>query len=157
VQSLNGLGRSEPVTILYCLIGEFHNLENQVSVFIFPRNRVASYTPAHWVLFTSPLTTCRAMVASWFSLIGLQHGPHMKHNFLLICHVAVALTVQRALFLSCTEQPLPSSNRFYRIINQQLFVCVCVCVRVRACVRVCVRVREHVSYLFVVQHRMNIP
>jgi hypothetical protein len=42
VQSLNGPSRAEPVTILYCLILDSTNLESQVPVFIFPRNRVAA-------------------------------------------------------------------------------------------------------------------
>jgi hypothetical protein len=36
------------------------NLEGQVPVFISPRNRVAIYTPRHWVPFSSPPTTRRA-------------------------------------------------------------------------------------------------
>jgi hypothetical protein len=45
VQSLNGPSRSEPVTILYCLIWDSPNLEGQVPVFISPRNRVAQLYP----------------------------------------------------------------------------------------------------------------
>jgi hypothetical protein len=41
VQSLNGPGRTEPVTILYCLICDSPNLKDQVPIFISPRNRVA--------------------------------------------------------------------------------------------------------------------
>jgi hypothetical protein len=52
VQSLNGPSRAEAVTILYCLIWDSPNLEGQVPVFIFPRNRVAQLLvyPGHWVL-----------------------------------------------------------------------------------------------------------
>jgi hypothetical protein len=41
VQSLNGPSRAEPVTILYCLIWDSPNLEDQVPIFISVRNRVA--------------------------------------------------------------------------------------------------------------------
>jgi hypothetical protein len=44
VQSLNGPSHAEPVTILYCLIWDYPNLEGQVPVFISPRNRVAQGT-----------------------------------------------------------------------------------------------------------------
>jgi hypothetical protein len=47
------------ITILYCLIWDFPQLEGQVPVFISPRNRVA---PTQRVPFTSPLTTHRATV-----------------------------------------------------------------------------------------------
>jgi hypothetical protein len=65
VQSLNGPSRSEPVTILYCLIWDSPNLESQVPVFISPRNRVAQLYPRalgyrlpslqnnlHWVVWS---------------------------------------------------------------------------------------------------------
>jgi hypothetical protein len=45
VQSLKGPIRTEPVTILYCLIWDSSNLEGQVPVFISPRNRVAQLYP----------------------------------------------------------------------------------------------------------------
>jgi hypothetical protein len=45
VQSLNGPSRTEPVTILYCLIWDSPNLEGQVPVFISPRKRVAQLYP----------------------------------------------------------------------------------------------------------------
>jgi hypothetical protein len=45
VQSLNRPSRSEPITILYCLIWDFPNLEGQVPVFITPRNWVAQLYP----------------------------------------------------------------------------------------------------------------
>jgi hypothetical protein len=45
MQSLNGPGRSEPVTILCCLIWDSPNLEARVPVFIFPRNWVAQLHP----------------------------------------------------------------------------------------------------------------
>jgi hypothetical protein len=48
VQSLNGPSRSEPVTLLYCLIWDSRNLEGQVPVFISRRNRVAQLYP--WAL-----------------------------------------------------------------------------------------------------------
>jgi hypothetical protein len=48
VQSLNGPIRTERVTILYCLIWDFLDLECQVPVFISPRNRVAQLYP--WAL-----------------------------------------------------------------------------------------------------------
>jgi hypothetical protein len=45
--SLNSSSRSEPETILYCLIWDSPNLEGQVPVFISPRIRVAQlYTQA---------------------------------------------------------------------------------------------------------------
>jgi hypothetical protein len=45
VQSLNGPSHTEPVTILYCLIGDSPNLKGQVPVFIYPRNKVAQLYP----------------------------------------------------------------------------------------------------------------
>jgi hypothetical protein len=41
VQLLNDPIRAEPVTILYCLILDSLNLEGQVLVFMYSRNRVA--------------------------------------------------------------------------------------------------------------------
>jgi hypothetical protein len=41
VQSLIGPSHAEPVTILYCLIWDFPNLEGQVPVLIYPGNSVA--------------------------------------------------------------------------------------------------------------------
>jgi hypothetical protein len=38
VQSLNSMSRSEPVTIIYCLIWDSPNLEGQVPVLISPRS-----------------------------------------------------------------------------------------------------------------------
>jgi hypothetical protein len=38
------------------------NLEGQVTVFIYPRNRVVQLYPRHWVPFSSPTTTRRATV-----------------------------------------------------------------------------------------------
>jgi hypothetical protein len=62
VQSLSGSSRKEPVTILYPLIWDSPNLEDQVPVFISPGSGWPSYTSGHWVPFTSPLTTRRATV-----------------------------------------------------------------------------------------------
>jgi hypothetical protein len=62
VQSLNAPRCAEPLTILYCLIWDPSNLEDQVPLFISPRTRVASYTPGHWVPFTLLLATRRATV-----------------------------------------------------------------------------------------------
>jgi hypothetical protein len=45
VQSLNGPSCAEPITILHCFIWDSPNLEGQVPVFIFPRNRVAQLYP----------------------------------------------------------------------------------------------------------------
>jgi hypothetical protein len=55
-KSLNSLSRSEPETILY---SHLPNLEGQVPVFISPETRWPSYTPGHWVPFTSSLTIRR--------------------------------------------------------------------------------------------------
>jgi hypothetical protein len=43
VQSLNSPSHAEPVAILYCL--DSPNLEDQVPIFISPRNRVAQLYP----------------------------------------------------------------------------------------------------------------
>jgi hypothetical protein len=48
------LSRTEPVTILYCLRWDSPNLLYP------PGTGWPSYTPRHWVPFTSPSTTCRA-------------------------------------------------------------------------------------------------
>jgi hypothetical protein len=48
--------------ILLCRIRGSSNLEGQVPIFIFPRNRVSQLYPRHWVSFSSPSTTCRATV-----------------------------------------------------------------------------------------------
>jgi hypothetical protein len=45
VQSLNGPSRSEPVTILYCLIWDSPILEGHVPVVTSPRNREAQLYP----------------------------------------------------------------------------------------------------------------
>jgi hypothetical protein len=47
-----GSGTVGLATIFYCLIRDSLNLESQVPVFIFPRNRVARL----WVPFSSPTT-----------------------------------------------------------------------------------------------------
>jgi hypothetical protein len=66
--SLSFLGPSpaELMTTSYCLISDSPNLEGQVTVFIFPRSRVASYIPWHWLPFLSPLTTRRATVVVFY-------------------------------------------------------------------------------------------
>jgi hypothetical protein len=63
-QSFSGPSLSGLMTIFYCLRLETPlNLEDQIPVFISPRNRVAQlYTPRHWVPFPSPPTTHRATV-----------------------------------------------------------------------------------------------
>jgi hypothetical protein len=48
--------------VLLSQIQDSPNPEGQVPVFIFPRNRVPSYTPRHWVPFSSPPTTRGATV-----------------------------------------------------------------------------------------------
>jgi hypothetical protein len=53
VQSLNGSSRTEPVTILYCLIWDSLNLEGQVPICISPGTWWPSYTPGRWVPFSS--------------------------------------------------------------------------------------------------------
>jgi hypothetical protein len=63
--------------ILLSQIRDSPNLQGQVPVFISPRNRVANYTPRHWVLFSSPLTTYRATMevyvpASVISLVFIS-------------------------------------------------------------------------------------
>jgi hypothetical protein len=63
-QSLLGRSPAELTAIFYCLIWDSPNLEGQVPVFISPTNRVASYTPGHWVSFLSPLTTRKATTTS---------------------------------------------------------------------------------------------
>jgi hypothetical protein len=51
----HGPSRAEPVTILYCLIWGCPNLE----VHVPPGTGWPSYSPGHWVPFTSTLTTRR--------------------------------------------------------------------------------------------------
>jgi hypothetical protein len=53
--SLSGLSPSELNIIFYC-----PNLEGQVPIFMSLRTGWPSYTPGHWVPFSSPLTTRRA-------------------------------------------------------------------------------------------------
>jgi hypothetical protein len=48
--------------ILLSQIRDSSNLEGQVTVFIFPRDRVARLYPWHWVQLSSPPTTHRATV-----------------------------------------------------------------------------------------------
>jgi hypothetical protein len=62
VQSLNGPSRAEPVTILYYLIWNSPNLKARFPYLYPPGTGWSSYTPRHWVLFTSSLTTRRATV-----------------------------------------------------------------------------------------------
>jgi hypothetical protein len=57
---LRSESRGTRYDILLSQIEDSPNLEGQVPVFIFPRNRWPSYTPRHWVPFSSPLTTRRA-------------------------------------------------------------------------------------------------
>jgi hypothetical protein len=45
VQSHNGPSRAEPVTIFYSLIWHSPNLEGQVQIYTFPRNKVAQLYP----------------------------------------------------------------------------------------------------------------
>jgi hypothetical protein len=46
-----------PAHILLSHIRDSFNLQEQVPVFISPRNRMADYTPWHWVPFSLPLMT----------------------------------------------------------------------------------------------------
>jgi hypothetical protein len=62
VYSLNGLNHAEPVTILYCLIWDSPTWTARFPYLYIPGTGWPSYTPGHWVPFTSSLTTCRAMV-----------------------------------------------------------------------------------------------
>jgi hypothetical protein len=64
-QALGSVWVSSPPelkTIFYCLIWDSPNLQGQVPVFKSARNGWPSYTPVHWVSFSSPLTTRRATV-----------------------------------------------------------------------------------------------
>jgi hypothetical protein len=61
----------------------------QVPVFISPRNRVASYTPRHWVPFLLPPTTRRATVEVFVPASILGCGFKVK------VIVALRLTVYR--------------------------------------------------------------
>jgi hypothetical protein len=72
VQSFNGPGRAEPVTILYCLIWDSPNLDGQVPVFISPRNRVAQLYP--WVLGSLYVTSCDSQDYGEGIITLLQHG-----------------------------------------------------------------------------------
>jgi hypothetical protein len=69
-ESLNGPSRSEPETILYCLIRDSRNLEGQVPVFISPRNKVAQLYFLLLLLFT--------WTANGF-LLG-RNGTTIRHN-----------------------------------------------------------------------------
>jgi hypothetical protein len=62
VQSLNGPSSSEPITILYCFIWEPPTWRTRFPYLYPPGTGWPSYTPGHWVPFTSPLTTRRATV-----------------------------------------------------------------------------------------------
>jgi hypothetical protein len=48
--------------VLVSQIWDSFNLEGQAPVFISPGTRWSSYTPRHWILFSSPLRTRRARV-----------------------------------------------------------------------------------------------
>jgi hypothetical protein len=48
--------------ILLSQIRDSPNLEGQVPVFISPRNGMDRLYPRHWIPFSSPPTTCRAVV-----------------------------------------------------------------------------------------------
>jgi hypothetical protein len=48
--------------VILSQIGEFSKLDGQVPVYITPGTGWPSYTPRHWVPFSSPHTTRRAMV-----------------------------------------------------------------------------------------------
>jgi hypothetical protein len=61
-QSLLGRSPTELTAIFYCLISNSPNLEGQVRVFIFPRNRVPQLYPQALGALLSPLTTRRAEV-----------------------------------------------------------------------------------------------
>jgi hypothetical protein len=56
--------------ILLSQIRESPNLEGQVPVHKSPGNKVAHFTPRHWVPFSSPLTTSRATAEVF------DHLPH---------------------------------------------------------------------------------
>jgi hypothetical protein len=60
-QSLLGRSPADFTAIFYCLICDSPNLEGQVPIFMSPRNRVAQFTPGHWVPLAS-LMTRRATV-----------------------------------------------------------------------------------------------
>jgi hypothetical protein len=75
VQSLNGPSRTEPATILYCLIWDSPNLEGQVPIFISPRNRVAQlYSMRHWkdcikaIFLTLPLGKLHVKHTVWHGI-----------------------------------------------------------------------------------------
>jgi hypothetical protein len=63
VQSLNGLSRSEPVTILHCLMWDSPQPGRPDSRIYIPQEQGGpDIHPGHWVPFTSPLATRRARV-----------------------------------------------------------------------------------------------
>jgi hypothetical protein len=62
VQSLNGLSRSESITILYCLIRDSPTWRARFLYSYSPGTGWLSYTPGHWVPFTLSLTIRRAKV-----------------------------------------------------------------------------------------------
>jgi hypothetical protein len=77
MQSFNGPSRAEPVTVLYSLIGDSPNLEGQAPVFIPPGTGWPSYTPRHWVPYTSPLTTLRGNPSSNLNFYLYKLGSYL--------------------------------------------------------------------------------
>jgi hypothetical protein len=79
-QSLSGLSPAELTTIFYCLIWESPNLEDQVPVFISPRNRVAQLYPR----------ALGSLYVAFYDSQGLRWRyfnppPHRDTDYLLTC------------------------------------------------------------------------
>jgi hypothetical protein len=72
------------------------NLEDQVTVFICPRNWVAGYTPWHWVPFSPLLTTRKATVEVW----DPSPPPHGIYRIIFLFSV----------FLLCELSPPPANK-----------------------------------------------
>jgi hypothetical protein len=130
--SLLGRSSAELTAIFYCLIWNSPNLEGRAPAFISPRNRLAQFTPRHWVPFLSPLTTrrdysgsilTRLYTGKWPPTVYLFFFNHWVMHpvarvlrtevstilvYLLLKHMDRTWTAQRTLILTlflCNDYP----------------------------------------------------
>jgi hypothetical protein len=67
--------------------------------FYIPRNRVAGYTPRHWVPFSSPATTRRVTVEVFKPTCTRDHDPTISQLVI----TSRARTAQKTSFLYCSS------------------------------------------------------
>jgi hypothetical protein len=115
-QSLLGPRPSELMTIFYCLVWDSPNLEGQVPAFI--STRWPSYTPEHWVPFSSHIKT--QGYGGWI-LIRLHTGYQLLVWLLPENEVEVTLRLLVSQSLPLVSIPLwdmlPDTNSVWKLLS----------------------------------------